>query len=354
MVSQELDQEKAAAFGGQLMGAVNGGMLALMIDVGHRTGLFEAAAQGPASSEGLAGRAGLSERHVREWLGAMVSGGVFEYEPDGKVYTLPPEHALSLTGKHAGNMAPMAQFVGFLGKHLEAVGETFRNGGGVPYSVYRPEFTELMASCSSIAQDEHLIDGFIGSDAEIRQRMTAGANVADIGCGAGHAINLMAQAFPASTFTGYDIAEDAIATARAEAQSMGLGNANFELQDVATLDGAQFDVVTVFDAIHDQAQPQTVLNNIARLLTDDGIFLMIDFNASSNLEENLENPMATLGYTVSTLHCMQVSLADDGAGLGAMWGDQIARRMLAEAGFKNISRSTIESDPLNAIYVCRK
>jgi 2-polyprenyl-3-methyl-5-hydroxy-6-metoxy-1,4-benzoquinol methylase len=179
--------------------------------------------------------------------------------------------------------------------------------------------------------------------------------VADFGCGSGHAINVMAQAFPASRFTGIDFSEEAIATGVQEAARLGLSNATFESHNLPELDKvAAYDVITVFDAIHDQAQPARVLENIYRALRPGGVFLMADIKASSRLEENVDVPMSTYLYTTSLMHCMTVSLALDGAGLGAAWGRQLATKMLGDAGFDDVQVAEVESDPINNYYIARK
>jgi ubiquinone/menaquinone biosynthesis C-methylase UbiE len=186
----------------------------------------------------------------------------------------------------------------------------------------------------------------------LADRLTAGIDVLDIGCGSGHAINVLAHAFPESRFVGYDFSEEAIATGRREAAQLGLANASFEVVDVARLaEENQFNLITAFDAIHDQAEPRTVLANIARALRPDGVFLMVDIAASSNLEDNLDHPMATFLYMISTMHCTTVSLSLDGEGLGTMWGEQLARALLAEAGFGPVEVKAVESDPLNSYFV---
>jgi ubiquinone/menaquinone biosynthesis C-methylase UbiE len=185
--------------------------------------------------------------------------------------------------------------------------------------------------------------------------LRAGADVADFGCGSGHAINVMAQAFPASRFTGVDFSEEGLAAATAEAERLGLQNARFERQDLTELDITEaYDLVTVFDAIHDQAQPARVLANIYRALRPGGVFLMVDIKASSRLEDNVGVPFASFLYTVSTMHCMSVSLALDGAGLGTAWGHQLATSMLADAGFREVRTQEVESDPINLYYIARK
>ena len=165
----------------------------------------------------------------------------------------------------------------------------------------------------------------------------------------------MARAFPASRFTGIDFSEEGLSVGAAEAKSLGLTNAPFIAADVAALDAAEaYDVITVFDAIHDQAQPAQVLHNIYRALRPGGVLLMVDIKASSQLEDNIGVPLAAYLYTVSTMHCMSVSLGLDGAGLGTCWGRQLATSMLADAGFGDVQVHEIESDPINFYYVARK
>ena len=203
--------------------------------------------------------------------------------------------------------------------------------------------------------DAALVDGILPLVGGLPERLLAGADVADIGCGSGHAVNVMAQAFPASRFTGIDFSDEGLGVGAAEAERLGLNNAAFVARDVAALDVTDaYDVITVFDAIHDQAQPARVLENIHRALRPGGVLLMVDIKASSNLEDNVGVPLATYLYTVSTMHCMSVSLGLDGAGLGTCWGSQLAESMLADAGFGDVTVNEIESDPFNNYYIARK
>lgn len=348
------DVSKARAFGERLFDIYTGGLLSLMVDIGHRTGLFGAAAQGPATSHELATRAGLSERYVREWLGAMVAAAVFDYDAATARYSLPPEHAVRLTGKTVYNMAPMSRVVSLLARHIDRVAEAFRNGGGVPYTEFGPEFAELMDEVNRRAYDAYLIRDYLTAAPELPQRLRRGIRVADIGCGSGYCVNLMARKYPASQFTGYDIDPDALARARREAEALGITNATFQVLDAACLPSEpQFDFITAFDAIHDQAAPAEVLKRIFQALAPGGIFLMVDINASSDLGGNLTNPMAPFLYSLSVLYCLTVSLAQAGAGLGALWGRETALRMLAQAGFSQIDLRDAP-DHMNAIYICRK
>jgi SAM-dependent methyltransferase len=353
-MSQELDRKRVQEFARKLFGLYTSGLLTLMVELGYRCGLFEAAARSPATSQELAARAGLDERYVREWLGAMATGGVFEYDPASLRFTLPPEHAQCLTGPSSRNLAPGSQTLGMLAARLPRVAECFRRGGGVPYAEFRPDFTEAQDASWRRIYDGLLIKGFLPAARELPERLRAGLRVTDIGCGTGHAINLMAREYPRSTFVGYDLSEEALARARAEAREMGLTNASFERLDVTTLPPEpKFDLITSFDSIHDQRDPAIVLRRVAAALAPDGIYLMLEPRASSNLEDNLGNPFAPYIYGMSVLHCMTVSLAEGGTGLGTAWGEQLARRMLAEAGFARVE--AVEAPgPQNTIFVCRK
>jgi SAM-dependent methyltransferase len=348
-----LDEARVEAFAGRLLELYTGGMLSHMVDIGHRTGLFAAAAAGPATSAELAARAELEERYVREWLGAMVTGGIVDYDPTPGTYRLPAEHAACLTGRGAANLAPISRLGTHLAKHVDAVTRAFREGGGVPYAAYRPEFTDVMDALGRGVFDELLVDAYLPLVPGLTERLRAGARAADVGCGTGHAVVLLAAAFPASSFVGYDLADDAIARARSEAA--GLANARFEVRDAARLEVTEpFDVVFAFDAVHDQAAPAAVLERVAAALVPGGTFVMVEPRASSNLEDNLANPMAPMLYATSTLHCMTVSLACGGAGLGTAWGEQRARAMLAEAGFTDVVVHEAPGDPLNALFVASK
>jgi ubiquinone/menaquinone biosynthesis C-methylase UbiE len=212
-----------------------------------------------------------------------------------------------------------------------------------------------MAERSGLTFDAALIDTVLPLVEGLPERLRSGAEVADVGCGSGHAVNLMARAFPASRFTGLDFSAEAVAAGIAEATRLGLSNAAFAQADLTRLeDEAVYDVITAFDTIHDQAQPRRVLANIFRALRPGGIFLMADSRASSKLEENIDLPLSTWMYTVSTMHCMTVSLAYDGEGLGTAWGRQLAVAMLGDAGFADVRVEEIRGDPRNYYYIARR
>ena len=354
MTVQELDTERTEAFAGRVLGVINDAMVALMMSIGHRTGLFDTMAEMEAADAAeIAGAAGLQERYVREWLGAMVTGGIVEH--DGQRFRLPPEHAASLTrAAGPGNIASYAQFVAMLGKVEDGVTDCFQHGGGVPYSQY-PEFQRLMAEDSGMIFDATLLEVVLPLVPGLPERLASGIDVADVACGSGHAINLMAAAFPASRFVGFDFSAEGVAAGTAEAARGGLANATFLERDAALLGGPPaFDLVTTFDAVHDQADPARVLSGIHDMLRPGGTYLCVDIRASSVLADNVEHPLGPFGYTVSCMHCMTVSLAQGGAGLGAMWGEQKALEMLAAAGFDDVQVETVEGDVFNNYYIATR
>ena len=337
----------------RLLQILNDGAIAVLASLGHQVGLFDTlAALPPATSEQIADAAGLNERYVREWLGGVVTAGLVAYDPVEGRYELRADFAPFLTGAGPDNLARTMRYLTLMGQVSPLVAEKFRTGGGLSYTDY-PDFHHLMAKDSAAVNDASLIDTILPLTGMV-DRLQAGIDVADVGCGEGHAINLMAQAFLASRFTGIDFSDDALTAGRAEAAAWGLTNVTFETRDAATTDSvAAYDLITAFDAIHDQAHPATVLANIHRALRPGGTFLMIDINASSRLEDNLELPWASFLYAVSTVHCMSVSLGQGGDGLGTVWGVQTAERMLAEAGFTEVRRHELEQDPFNAYFVAR-
>ncbi len=186
-------------------------------------------------------------------------------------------------------------------------------------------------------------------------KLKAGIDVLDVGCGSGRALILMAKTFPNSRFKGYDFSEQAVDVARAAAGQEGLTNLKFEVKDVTKLEESNpFDLITTFDAVHDQADPASVLAGIHRTLKDDGDYLMQDIAGSSHVHKNVDHPVGPFLYTISFMHCMTVSLALDGAGLGAMWGEELCVEMLGEAGFSQVEVKKLPHDFQNNFYVIRK
>ncbi|WFM72768.1 methyltransferase domain-containing protein [Halomonas sp. CKK8] len=355
--SLSVAEADSGAFEARLVNALNESGLMLLTAIGHRTGLFEAlAGQAPLTSRELAERTGLDERYVREWLGGMVAGGVIDTDPAAGTYRLPDAHAELLTDRGPANLAVYAQFISLLGSVEDDVVRCFRQGGGVPYSRY-PRFQEVMASDSGQTVLPALFDAILPLAPGLTERLDAGIRVLDCACGRGRALLAMAERFPASHFVGYDLSDEAIAWARDQAERAGLDNLAFEVRDLSDFDvsaepGA-FDLVTTFDGIHDQARPRRLLAGIHRSLAPDGIYLVQDIHASSHHHLDRDHPLGTMLYAVSVSHCMTVSLAQGGEGLGTMWGRERALAYLEEAGFRDIRVHQLEHDIQNDYFICR-
>jgi ubiquinone/menaquinone biosynthesis C-methylase UbiE len=351
-----INPEQAEAFAGGLLETFNKASLSTMISVGHRSALFDKMADmGPAGYEEIAAEAALNSRYVKEWLAAMVTGRIVSYDPEQKEYHLPAEHAAFLT-RAAGpdNFATLFQFIPVLAGVEDKLLECFENGGGVPYEKFH-RFHEVMAEESGQNFKNNMITKVLPLLDQGIEQLEKGIQVLDIGCGSGTAINTLARVFPKSNFVGIDICEAPLEQAKKDAEALGLTNVGYVVQDAAKVDfKTRFELITTFDAIHDQAHPDRVLKNIYRHLKEGGTYLMVDIEASSNLEENMEHPLAPALYSMSTAHCMTVSLAQGGQGLGTMWGRQKAMEMLKEAGFKKTELKYVEKDIMNAYYISKK
>lgn len=353
---QAFDEKRADEFAGQLVGHINSGMISLMASIGHRTGLFDAMAElPPSTSHGIAEASKLNERYVREWLGAMYTGGIVEHDPHANTYYLPPEHARSLTRAFPGeNVSVYTQFVAELGAVESRIVECFKHGGGVPYSGFG-RFHEIMAEESGLSVLSSLAQDILPLVPGLTDRLKQGIDVLDVGCGRGKALLHLAETFPNSRYRGYDIAVQQMEEANAEARQKSLNNVEFFVQDAAEVNDADaYDLITTFDAVHDQAKPATVLANIYRALRPGGTYLMQDIKACTPVYGNAENPFGPFIYTVSCMHCMTVSLAVGGDGLGAAWGKELALEMLGVAGFQDVTVHELEHDPTNYYYIMTK
>jgi SAM-dependent methyltransferase len=354
--TDEFDMNAAEAFTETVGNIINSGAIAVMLSIGHRTGLFDTlAALPPSTSDYIAKAAGLSERYVREWLAVMVTGGIVTYDPTRQTYALPAEHAACLTrGAVLGNMAVYAQFVPMAGAVQEKILACFESGDGVGYGDY-PCFHAIMAEDSAQTVVSQLLDTILPLAPGLQDRLEAGIDVLDAGCGSGKALIAMAKRYPESRFTGYDLSAEAIASAQRTADAEGLANVTFSVRDLTGFsqpDG--FDLITSFDAIHDQKDPQGLVSGIHQSLRDGGVYLVQDIGGSAKLENNLDFPFAAFLYTASTVHCMPVSLAQGGAGLGTMWGWETAESMLKAAGFKAPERHILPHDPMNVWFVATR
>ncbi len=351
-----INEVKSEEFAERMMTILNHGALNLMISIGYRTELFDVMSElEPSSSEEIASAAKLNERYVREWLGAMVTGEIVVYNLENKTYSLPPEHSAWLTRKAVpNNIAVTTQWISVLGSVEDKIVECFHNGGGVPYEAFE-RFHEVMSDESNQTVIAPLLDQTLPLIPGILGKLEEGIEVMDLGCGSGFALVHMAKEFPNSQFTGYDISEEAINRGNAHAAEHGLINVNLIAKDVAEIDDVnKYDLITTFDAVHDQADPDRVLSNINNALKDDGVYLMQDIAGSSHVHNNMDHLLGPFTYTISCMHCMTVSLSQNGKGLGAMWGKELATDMLKNAGFTQVEIKELPHDPINYYYIARK
>src|SRR5512134_3860503 len=228
------DTGKAEAFSGELLSSLNRGALCLMASIGHRTGLFDAMSDlPPSTAEAIAEKAGLNERYVREWLGAMVTGGVIEVDPSTGRYLLPAEHAAYLTRASASdNMAVFSQYIAVMGGVEDEIVECFKKGGGVPYEQF-PRFHAVMAEDSGQSVLSSLESHILPLVPGLAERLAAGLRMLDVGCGSGRILNRLAELFPNSRFVGMDLSKEATDAARKEASGKGLRNADFVTTDLS-------------------------------------------------------------------------------------------------------------------------
>jgi ubiquinone/menaquinone biosynthesis C-methylase UbiE len=353
------DSAKAAAFAERMLDTLNQGALCLMISVGHRVGLFDVLRNlPPATSAEIAAKADLNERYVREWLGAMVTGRIMDLDPSSSRFSLRPEHAAFLTRPAgADNFAVFAQYIPLLGSVEDDIVECFKKGGGVSYARF-PRFHAVMAEDSGQSVLSSLESHILPLVPGLAERLGAGIQMLDVGCGRGRIINRLAELYPRSRFTGMDLSSEAILSAWEEAAEKKLRNVEFIVSDLSRFDEtaeiAAFDWVTTFDAIHDQAKPLNVLRGINCTLRPSGVYLMQEIKGSSEIHKNMDLPLAPVLYTVSCMHCMTVSLAQNGEGLGAMWGEEKTRDYLKKAGFSSVEKNELAHDIQNNWYVVRK
>jgi 2-polyprenyl-3-methyl-5-hydroxy-6-metoxy-1,4-benzoquinol methylase len=350
-----MDETRARAFALRMRELLDGGALALLLSIGHRSGLFDTmAALAPADSREIARESGLDERYVREWLRAMVAGGIVRFDEAQGLYRLPPEHAASLT-RRAGpdNLAVPAQWIALLGGVEDELVDCFANGGGVPASGYR-RFRKVMAEDSGQRVTSLLLSDVLPLAPGLVAALERGCAVLDVGCGVGRTLCELAQHFPRSRFVGVDLSVDAIADAGRAASERRLENVRFEVRDAADLGaGAQFDLATAFSVIHRQPEPARVLAAIAAALRPAGLFLMQEEASTGSPVRDAKRPLAAFSYALSCLQSLANSRAAGGAGLGAMWGAREVRGTLAAAGFHRIEEKRIARDPRSMYFLAR-
>jgi SAM-dependent methyltransferase len=356
-VSERVDPERLRDFARRLFGFLDGAVTSALVYLGDELGLYRALASGgPATSGELAARTGLDERWVREWLYNQGAAGLLAAEADGRFALSAEGRAVLAEESHPAFGAGMfSQLPKTLGVAAE-LRESFRTGLGLPYDAFGPEGARGVERGFAPWVRSFLVPAVIRRVPGLAERLAAGGRAADVGCGAGVALLVLAAAFPKAELHGYELSRHALA--RAEENRARAGAANVRFHDVAgeplPADG-RFDLVLTLDCLHDMTQPEQVARAIRRALADDGVWLIADIKSYPSYAENVaENPMASLMYGFSVLTCMSSALSEPGgAGLGTLGlHADLARELAERAGFRSFRRLAVDH-PINAFYEVR-
>lgn len=344
--------ERVQGFAGMVLGDLAGTMATVLAILGDRLGLFDALAEvGPATSVELAERASVSERYAREWLHGMHAAGYLEHDNKRATFLLPVEHA-EVLAVESGPFFVGGGYQALSGelRVLDRLSEAFRSGGGVPQAAYPDDTFEGMRRFSLPLFEHQLTQEWIPAVDGAREKLEAGARYADVGCGAGHALIKLAQAYPRSSFVGYDSFHGAIEQAQHAAEQAKLADrVRFELLDAADGLPEQHDLISTFDVVHDATDPAGLLRAIRRALKPNGTYLILEMRCADDPSDNV-GPFGTLLYGISVLYCMTTSLAHGGAGLGTCGcPPEKVRQLCTEAGFSRVRQLPLEN-PFNILY----
>ncbi|HXY44700.1 MAG TPA: methyltransferase domain-containing protein [Acidimicrobiales bacterium] len=351
---RELDPEQLMAFVFRAVGEVGATLNTALVVMGDRLGLYRAlAGAGPLTPGELAERTGVSERYVREWLNAQAAGDFVEYDPDTARYTLPPEQAVALTDESSPAYLP-GFFQIALGSVLDSprIIEAAKTGAGIGWHDHVSDVHEGCERFFRPGYNANLVTSWLPALEGVVEKLTRGASVADVGCGHGASTVLMAQAFPNSTFVGSDYHDASIAIARQRADEAGVSDrVRFEVAPATSYTGEKYDLVTMFDCLHDMGDPIGAARHVLASVAQDGTWLIVEPAAGDRVEDNL-NPVSRAYYAFSTLLCTPSSLAQEvGLALGAQAGEARIRNVVTSAGFGKFRRAA--ETPFNLVFEAR-
>jgi len=352
--AQPINEAKLHEFMMKAVGEMGAAMNAALILVGDKLGIYKAmAGAGPMTSEEIAVKTKTHERYVREWLAAQSAGGFITYDSSTKKYTLPPEQALALADENSPVFLPgFFEIVSACIKDESKVTEAFRTGKGLGWHehdhclfagterFFRPNYRA------------HLIGEWIPALGDIESKLKAGAKVADVGCGLGTSTILMAQAYPKSTFVGFDYHPASIEMARKAAAKAGVSDrVKFEVASAKEYPGEGYQLVAFFDCLHDMGDPEGAARHVRKTLDPGGAWMIVEPFANDKLEDNL-NPIGRVFYAASTMLCTPASLSQEvGLGLGAQAGEGRLSKILKSAGFTRVRRAA--ETPFNIVLEAR-
>jgi SAM-dependent methyltransferase len=350
----QIDGDKLMQFVFRAVDEVGATLNTALVVMGDRLGLYRAmAGAGPLSSAELAERAGTAERYVREWLNAQAAGSYVEYDPGTGRYTLPPEQAAALTDPDSPAYLP-GFFQIALGSVIDSpsIVEAARSGAGFGWHEHVADVHEGCERFFRPGYNANLTSGWLPALDGVVAKLERGALVADVGCGYGASTILMARAFPNSTFAGSDYHNGSIETARRHAQEAGVsGRVSFETAAAGAYSGTSYDLVTMFDCLHDMGDPAGAARHVRGTLKPDGTWMIVEPHAGDRIEENF-NPVGRAFYSFSTLLCTPASLSQDvGLALGAQAGEARIRDVVTAGGFTRFRR--VAETPFNLVYEAR-
>jgi 2-polyprenyl-3-methyl-5-hydroxy-6-metoxy-1,4-benzoquinol methylase len=349
-----IDERKLHEFVGRAVGDMGAAMSAALIVIGDKLGLYKAmAGAGPLTSNELAKRTGCAERYVREWLNAQAAGGYVTYDPESRRYTLPPEQASCLADDSSPTFLPGGfQVIAAVIRDEPKLAEAFRSGKGLGWHEHDPGLFEGTERFFRPNYAANLVGSWIPALEGVEAKLTAGARVADVGCGHGASTILLAEAYPRSTFIGFDYHEPSISWARKAASRAGVGDrVRFETASSKAYPGKGYDLVAFFDCLHDMGDPTGAARHVLSTLDKDGTWMIVEPFAGDRVEQNL-NPVGRVFYSASTMICTPASLAQEvGLALGAQAGETRLREVVTAGGFTRFRRAT--ETPFNLVLEAR-
>jgi SAM-dependent methyltransferase len=352
--STGIDEAKLEAFMGQAVTDMGAIISAPLMVMGEKLGLYKAmAGAGPMSSDDLAEKTGVAERSVREWLGNQAAGGYITYDPDTDRYTLPDEQALALADEDSPfYILGVYESIASLYADEDRITEAFRSGEGMGWHEHDHRLFRGTERFFRPGYRGNLVAEWIPALEGVREKLERGAKVADIGCGHGASTIIMAEAFPNSEFFGFDYHEASIAAAREAAERAGVADRiNFEVASAKDYPGEGYDLVCMFDCLHDMGDPVGAAAHVRDTLADDGTWMIVEPMAGDSVAENL-NPVGRVFYGASTVICTPASLAQEvGLALGAQAGEARLSEVIKEGGFGTVKRAT--ETPFNLILEAR-
>jgi len=348
-----LDMNKLNTFIGQFVTDLGASVHAGMVVIGEKLGLYKALAAGPMTTEELAAKTGTDERYLREWLASQAAGGYISYDGTANKFSLTEEQAFTLAHEDSPAYLPGA-FELALGSlaAVPRIAEAFRTGAGMGWHEHADGVFHGCEKFFRPGYAANLVSSWIPSLTDVKQKLEAGARVADVGCGKGASTLLMAKAFPKSRFFGFDYHHQSIEAARESARRQGVGDrVDFEVSKAKDFPGRDYDFVAVFDCLHDMGDPIGAAAHVRQSLGKDGTWMIVEPFANDELKDNL-NPVGRVYYSFSTLLCTPCSRSQEvGLCLGAQAGEKRIRDVVTTAGFGRFRRAN--QTPFNIVYEAR-